>query len=140
MAVCDGPWRMTLVNDNGGSSEEFVFKEIRVSGTTFTGEVWDSRVTRRLSRLTGTCEDLATGDPRLTGITFQFRLPGRSGAVGIFLAGVGFLPAAGNAKFKGRFRAYTRDRHTPPSLDNAEALAIVFEVGDTGTGNGMQAM
>jgi hypothetical protein len=131
---------MTLVNDNGGS-EDFVFKNIALRGTTFTGEVWDSSgVTTRLSALTGTCEDLAIGDPRLTRITFQFRLPGRTGAVGMFLAGVGFVPAMANAEFRGRFRAYTPDGRTPPFLDRVEALAIVPDVGDTGTGNGMQAM
>ena len=139
MAVCDGPWRMTLVSD-AGSSEVFVFKNIALMGTTFTGEVWDSGVTRRISALTGTCEDLAIGDPRLTRITFQFRLPGRTGAVGMFLAGVGFVPAMANAEFRGRFRAYTPDGGTPPFFDKGDALAIVPDVGDTGTGTGMQAM
>jgi hypothetical protein len=141
MAICDGPWTMTLVNDNGGKgSEVFVFKDITVMGTTFTGGVWNQAMSVRLSDLTGTCEDLATGDPRLTRLTFQFRLPGRTGgAVGMFLAGVGFPPATGNAQFRGRFRAYTPDRFTP-SFDKAEAVAIMLDVGDTGTGNGMQAL
>jgi hypothetical protein len=141
MAICDGPWTMTLVNDDRGKgSDDFVFREIRVTGTTFTGEVWDrTGTTTKLSLLTGTCEDLAIGDPRLWRITFQFSLPGRSGAVGMFLAGVGFQPSTGNAQFKGRFRAFTPDDWTPHTV-GATILEILFDVGDTGTGNGMQAM
>src|SRR5262245_56325845 len=92
MAICDGPWTMTLVNDDGGKgSDVFVFKNITVTGTTFTGEVFDrTGMGTRISLLTGTCEDLATGNPRLTRLTFQFRLPARTGGeVGVFLAGVG---------------------------------------------------
>jgi len=142
MAICDGPWTMTLVNDDGGKgSDIFVFKNITVTGTTFTGEVFDrTGMGTRISLLTGTCEDLATGNPRLTRLTFQFRLPARTGGeVGMFLAGVGFPPAMGNAQFLGRFRAYTPDRFTP-SFDTAEALVIMLDVGDTGTGTGMQAL
>ena len=143
MAICDGPWRMRLDNDNRNKGYEvFVFKDITVTGTIFTGAVWNDSATIRLSALTGTCEDLGIGDPRLTRLTFQFRLPATTGGtVGIFLAGVGFLPLMStNAKFEGRFRAYTPDDGTPPSLGKAEVFAIMLDVGDTGTGTGMQAM
>jgi len=138
MAVCDGPWRMTLGNDRTGTPVVVLFRNITVNGTNFTGEVLDDSASTRLSALTGTCEDLGIGNPPLTRITFQFSLPGTE-RVGIFLAGVGFKPQEGNALFYGRFRAYAPDRHTPTV--NAEAKFVAgIDVGDTGTGNGMQAM
>lgn len=137
MEVCDGPWRMTLGNDRTGTQVVVLFRDIRVNGANFTGVVLDESASTRLSTLTGTCEDLATGDPRLKRITFQFSLPG-TGRVGIFLAGVGFTPQTGNPLFLGRFRAYAPDGHTPSFLIPGKTL-VGIDVGDTGTGNGMQA-
>ena len=137
MAICDGPWKMELVIDRTAGTEEFVFKEIRVTNTTFTGEVWDKLQTTKLSDLTGTCDPLSTGNPELSRITFQFTLPGTSETVGISMAGVGFIPPMSNARFFGRFRAYAPDGGT--TLITQEPL-VGIDVGDTGTGNGMQAM
>ena len=143
MAVCDVPlWKMRLVSDDG-DSEDFVFKNIRrITHTKFTGEVWDKNETTKLSALAGTCEDLGIGNPLLTGLAFLFRLPARMGEVGIFLAGIGFLPPMSvNAQFKGRYRAFTPDAETPVvAVVSAVEFAITFDVGDTGTGNGMQAV
>jgi len=130
---------MTLGNDRTGTPVVVLFRDIRVNGTNFTGVVLDESASTRLSALTGTCEDLATGDPRLTRISFQFSLPGSSGPVGIFLAGVGFIPPMSNGLFIGRFRAYTTDGGTP-TFDPEAQLIVGIDVGDTGTGNGMQAM
>ena len=140
MGVCDVPlWKMRFISDDG-DSEDFVFKNIRrITGTKFTGEVWDKDQATKLSALAITCEDLGIGNPLLTRLTFLFRLPARVGEVGIFLAGVGFFPPAStNAQFRGRYRAFTPDAETPV-VDNAAQFAITFDVGDTGTGNGMQA-
>ena len=139
MAVCDGPWKMALVIDRTSGTEEFVFKEIRVTNTTFTGEVWDKLQETRLSYLTGTCDPLSPWNPELSRITFLFTLPGTSETVGISMTGVGFIPPTSNARYLGRFRAFTPGSDKPPV--NAEAAFVVgIDVGDTGTGNGMQAM
>jgi len=139
MAVCDRiDWRMTLTNDDSGKGfEEFIFKITRIIDTLITGEVFNLSGTK-LSDLTGTCEALGIGDPLLTRVTFQFSLPG-STRVGVFLAGLGFVPLGQTkAQFIGRLRAYAPDAFTPSLVDAVTTGSLRLDVGDTGTGNGMQ--
>lgn len=137
MAVCDNyEWQMKLVRSRDSTEQNFRFKNITITNGQITGDVYDDTGSTRLSALKGTCGP-AAADDLVTPVSFEFSLPRNADRIGIFLAGYGFVPATSpRAKFRGNFRAYTPDAGTPTGKGSASAL--VFDPGDTGTGNGMQ--
>ena len=104
-----------------------LFFQLTINNGTITGEVRKNGV--RLSGVEGTCQDDAALNAAAMRLKFTWV------TVDILMTGVVHVEEGIN-KFKGRFVAFPPS--VTPSLTIKQMALVVPEVGETGTGNGMQ--
>jgi hypothetical protein len=128
MPACDSiDWNMTLVVVRNGKPDETLlnFVDVEIILGLISGDVHYGG--RKVSELRGLCVPLGRNASQMT---FRFSLPG----VEIFLVGMAFEGRDRNVTFDGVFRAFEPRTGVP-----TKPIAALPEVGETGTGNGMQA-
>lgn len=134
MSICaDKDWNdMKLIKfpSDPQKEETFDFKDVRVVNGVITGKVYDKRG-EFISNLKGTCSQFGEN---LAHLNFLFTAARANNQyVDIFLFGLGIKLADERVVFRGGFLVLD------PTSPGQSARAVNFEVGDTGTGTGMQA-
>jgi hypothetical protein len=131
MSICaDDDWAMDLVKYGSQDKETFTFYNLRIDNEDITGKVKDQG--GKTSDLTGKCSPLLETVARLT---FSFEAVGPRVGVEMFLTGLAIqLPDKTKPIFRGQVVAL------PLAALSTSPVDVKFDVGDTGTGSGMQAM
>jgi len=104
-----------------------LFFQLKITNGTITGEVRKNGV--KLSDVEGTCQDDAAANAAAMRLKFRWV------TVDILMTGVVHVEGGIN-KFKGRFVAFSPS--VTPLLTDKQMALVVPDVGETGTGNGMQ--
>lgn len=153
MAACDETeWEITLRIDGDPDREETIsFKEISITGGVIVGKVFNgpSIPENFMSILRGHCTPaMSTGRPDMSHLEFVFNVRDLRGNLKVLhLQGIGYLPPIAGAikkQFRGHFRCYLPYSGGPFSFIDTDPVAdarldnLVFDEGDTGTGNGQQ--
>lgn len=133
MAFCtNSSWTIDMYRDDPQLTLPPVFLDrlffqLAISAGTITGDVFINGV--RISGVDGTCQDDAALNAAAMRLKFTWV------TVDILMTGVVYVEVGTN-RFKGRFVAF------PPAVAPTVAIKqlalLVPEVGETGTGNGMQ--
>jgi len=136
MGICvENDWSMDLVKYNRppDEKESFVFKDLKIVNEMITGKVYDAKG-NFVSELHGTCCPFGPGI-YLGRLTFFFTAKGKKDSdIEIFILGWAFrFSEDEQPAFRGGF--VVRGSTT----GSQAGAAVNFEVGDTGTGTGMQA-
>lgn len=133
MSICaNDDWTMDLVKDGSTDKETFIFYNLRIDGEDIRGTVKDKN--NNNSDLTGTCSPFDSRED-VARLTFSFKAVGPRGDVEIFLSGLALqLPDRDKPIFLGVVVGRR------PGSRGTSLVEVSFDVGDTGTGNGMQAM
>jgi len=133
MSICAGNfWTMRLAKEGSTDPVTLTFKDVKVVNQVLTGIVDDGK--GNTSDLSGTCSPFDSRE-NVVRMDFFFRAMGPRGDVYVFLSGLGLQPLTGNPVFHGGFAGLP-----PPASPRALPVEVNFDVGETGTGNGMQAM
>ncbi|HKU76116.1 MAG TPA: hypothetical protein VJR02_19560 [Pyrinomonadaceae bacterium] len=133
MSICtEKPWpNMKLVKIDDPSVEEtFEFSNLTIVNEIITGTVYD--VKRNFTDLRGTCSPFDSRED-VARMSFFFRARRKSEYVDIVLMGLSYQKDGSAPAFRGGFVVLKALDQTTSEVE------VGFDVGDTGTGTGMQA-
>ena len=133
MSICaDFDWGMELVKDGSQDKDALTFYNLSIDNEIITGKVKDKM--NNATDLKGTCSPF--GSQETVGrLNFFFKAVGPNEPVEIFLSGLAILvPGKEKPVFRGGVVGLE------PLAVGTSTVQVSFDVGDTGTGTGTQAM
>lgn len=134
MSICTtDDWTMHLVKDGSQGEDILIFYNLRIDNEKITGTVRDGD--SHTSDLSGTCSPYESRED-VARLTFSFMAVGpKNEPVEIFLLGLALQLLD---RDKPIFLGVVAGRQ--PGSRGTSPVKVRFDVGDTGTGTGMQAM